>query len=485
MSRTPVILLVAHHGMAARYLLRTEVFSTLRAGGARIVIVTPNFDEPYMQHEFGGEHVALEPLRTAPELRATLPWLVRFVITRVRRYGVANGHRSRAFKNKYDGFRAQENGPRARVLGAVVHLGVLAAWRWAAVRRVVLALEQRLYTPDLHADLFARHRPDLVVAASPGIFAADAQLLREARRHGVRTAAVILGWDNPTSKGYRGADIDELMVWSERMAEQVQTFLDVPRSRSFVAGVPFFDAYQRDDGLPTRAELFARHDLDPSRRLIVFATSSPTLWELNEPIAETLARAIDMGALGPPAQLVIRVHPNYRRPGEKTFGGYSAIAERHGHVRVDVPEVRSERLRIDRAADDERWLGALFKHCDVLVNVFSTTTLEAFLLDRPVVLVAEEVGLDGGSAGRGWAEFDHLKALTRYGAGRVAHRLEDIPALVGRALAEPHADRDARRRVAEEECGPLDGRAGERVGRRLLELAGAPAPALPAAAIEA
>jgi hypothetical protein len=264
------------------------------------------------------------------------------------------------------------------------------------------------------------------------------------------------------------------------MAEQVQTFLDVPRERVFVAGVPFFDPYHREDGLPSREELLARHGLDPERRLVVFATSSPTLWDLNEPIAETIAGAIDADALGAPAQLVIRVHPNYLRPGEKSHAGYAEIAARHPHVAVDVPEVRSERLRIDRAADDERWLGALFKHCDVLVNVFSTTTLEAFLLDRPVVLVAEEVGLDGGSAGRGWAEFDHLRALTRYGAGRVAHRLEDIPVLIGRALTDPDADREARLRVAEEELGPLDGRAGERVGRRLLELAGAPAPAPPA-----
>lgn len=476
MSRPPVILLVAHHGMAARYLLRSEVFSTLHEAGARLVIVAPNADEPYMREEFGGdEQVALEPLRMPPTPKRLLPSALHYLVTRTRRYGVANGHLSRAFKNRYDGFRRQEQGRLARTLGNVVHLAVLAAWRWEAVRRAALTLEARLYSPDLHGDLFERHRPDLVVAASPGIFPADAQLLREARRHGVRTAAVILGWDNPTSKGYRGAEVDELVVWSERMADQVALYLDVPRERTFVAGVPFFDAYHREDGLPSRDELFERHGLDPERRLIVFATSSPTLWDLNEPIAETIARAIDDGALGAPAQLVIRVHPNYLRPGEKSHDGYLEIARRHPHVRVDVPDVRSERLRIDRAADDGLWLGALFKHCDVLVNVFSTTTLEAFLLDRPVVLVAEEVGLDGGNAGRGWAEFDHLRALTRYGAGRVAHRLEDIPVLVTRALAEPHADREARRRVAEEECGPLDGRAGERVGLRLLELAGAPA----------
>jgi hypothetical protein len=476
----PTILLVAHHGMAARYLLRTDVFTTLRNAGVRIVIVAPNSDEPYMVEEFGGdEGIALEPLRTAITPRGRLAWALNFLIRSVRRYGVAHGHRSRAFKNRYEGFRARRQGPLARLLGALVHLGVLAAWRAAPVRRAVLRLEELLYTPDLHADIFTRHRPDLVVAASPGIFPADAQLLREARRHGVRTAALILGWDNPTSKGYRGADVDEVMVWSEVMAEQVETFLDIPRERCFVAGVPYFDAYHREDGLPPRAALFERHGLDPDRRLVVFATSSPGLWDLNEPIAETIAQAIEDGALGAPAQLIVRVHPNYLRPGERSHAGYEAIAARHPHVHVDVPEVRSERLRIDRSADDGLWMGALFKHCDVLVNVFSTTTLEAFLLDTPVVLAAEEVGLDGGSAGRGWTEFEHLTALTRYGAGRVAQHLDEIPVLVRQAILDPDADREARRRVAEEECGPLDGRAGERVGRRLLELAGARAPAPP------
>ena len=43
-------------------------------------------------------------------------------------------------------------------------------------------------------------------------------------------------------------------------------------------------------------------------------------------------------------------------------------------------------------ADSDRLrLGALIKNCDVIVNVFSTTTLGAFLVDRPVVLVSSDV----------------------------------------------------------------------------------------------
>jgi hypothetical protein len=236
-----------------------------------------------------------------------------------------------------------------------------------------------------------------------------------------------------------------------------------------------FDPYLRDDLSMARDELIAYHDLDAARRLIVFATSSPTLWDRNESIAERLAEAIAHAELAD-AQLVVRVHPNYLRPGEQPVDGFLAIAGRHRHVRVDLPDVRSERLRIDRSEEDGRRMSALFKHADVLVNVFSTTTLEAFIAGTPVVLVSEHVG--DSTAGKGWEDFDHLRALARHDAAERADSLDELIVKVRDALADPQAHAAARRRVAEEECGPLDGLAGRRVGLRLLELAGAPAPAL-------
>lgn len=469
----PTVLLVAHHGQAARYLLRTEVFATLRRGGVRVVILAPNTDEPYMREEFSGDDdVVLEPLPALPRPATSLALALQFVLLRIRRYGVARGHRSRAFMNKYDGFRRGQQG-RVRLIAHAIHPLMPLMWRSRALRRAVLAAETRLTRTDAYAPVFDRHRPDLVIAASPGVFPEDAAALREARRRGVRSCAIVLGWDNPTSKGYRGADPDHIVVWSERMADQMTEYHDVPRERLFVGGVPFFDRYLRPDGLLTRQELFAHHGLDPARRLVVFCTSSPGLWDHNERIAATLAEAIESRALGADAQLVVRVHPNYRLPGQpKPLEGFLRLAAEHEHVHVDVPEVVSDRLRIDLLAADSIRLGSLFKHCDVLVNVFSTTTLEAFILDRPVVLVSESISLDGGTSGRGWQDFDHLRTLVGAGAAQTVDSLDDLPAAVRAALERPDAHRAERRRVAETECGPLDGRSGERVGRHLLELAG-------------
>jgi len=44
---------------------------------------------------------------------------------------------------------------------------------------------------------------------------------------------------------------------------------------------------------------------------------------------------------------------------------------------------------------------------------------------------------------------------------------------VRRYLDDPGLDREARRRAAKRECGPLDGHSGRRVGLALLSLAGA------------
>ncbi len=468
----PTVLLVAHHGQAARYLLRTEVFATLREGGARLVILAPNADEPYMREEFSGDdQVVLEPLPAIPMPGNPVSWGMRFVLLRLRRYGVARGHRSRAFMNKYEGFRRGQRGA-AKLITSGMHVLMPLMWRSRRMRRAVLAAETRVTRTDAYAPVFDRHRPDLVIAASPGVFPDDAAALREARRRGVRSCAIVLGWDNPTSKGYRGADPDHIVVWSERMAAQMTEYHDVPRERLFVGGVPFFDRYLRPDGLMTREELFAHHGLDPARRLVVFCTSSPGLWDHNERIAATIAGAIESGALGADAQLVIRVHPNYRLPGQpKPLEGFLALAAQHEHVHVDVPEVVSDKLRIDLLVGDSIRLGSLFKHCDVLVNVFSTTTLEAFILDRPVVLVSESISLDGGASGRGWQDFDHLRALVDAGAAQTIDALDELPAAVREALERPGAHRAERRRVAETECGPLDGRSGERVGRHILDLA--------------
>jgi hypothetical protein len=50
--------------------------------------------------------------------------------------------------------------------------------------------------------------------------------------------------------------------------------------------------------------------------------------------------------------------------------------------------------------------------------------------------------------------------------------MPELVSLVAEYLAHPERDREARLECAARECGPLDGRSGERVGEQLLGLLG-------------
>jgi hypothetical protein len=476
----PTVFLVVPQGFAARILLRSEVLPSLLSARARVVALVPNPDERYMDREFGSLGVQLEPVRADLAKPATD---LGILLYKLRSFTLGHAKRSPAFVRKYGLAAARWQSKRPRQQRAA-RPALALLWRSRMLRRALVAAESRVNATDIYADLFERHRPDLVVTTSPGNAAFDAAILREAARRRIRTATLVQGWDNPTSKGYGGAMPERVLAWSERMAGQLTEFQDIPRRRIVVTGVPHFDRYADPDGLLRWEELCRQAGLDPGRRLVLFATSSPGAFAHNGLVAETLARAIHDGALGQ-AQLVVRVHPIFLRPD---VGGapedLRAVAERSAHVHLDLPRVLSERLRCDLPGDDGPRLAALLRHCAVLVNVYSTTTLEAFLLDRPVALVAPDAALDA-TAGAGqraavreaagsWDEYAHLRDLVAGGAARVARSMPELVELVHLYMEHPTLDREQRLAAARAECGPVDGRSGERVARELLALCSAP-----------
>lgn len=478
------ILLVVPRGVAGRFMLQTDVLPTLQKAGVRVIALTPEAAMPQLSPGADPSALVVELLNEPePPSGGRYMGLLRSVV-RVTRDASLNGRKSPGFAGRYNRIRAAYSGSWPCFISGPVHVGVTQLlWRSRGLRRAFARLDLALSRHTEHAEILDRYEPDLVVGSGLGYFPHDEALYQEAAKRGLRVAALVSGWDNPSTKGYRAVDLDLVVAWSQQMKNTVVDLHDIAPARVEVAGVPHWDPYMIADALPDWLELCAALGLDPAKRLILHATFPPSANpDPFERIAAALALAAVDGDLGDDVQLVIRLHPKFTGPEhEKARRPYEQLAL-HPRVHINYPAMPLEGpLRHEPTREDGQVLGGLLKHCAVLVNIFSTTTLEGFLLDRPVVMAAPATGFGSYETNsvadpRTWDEFVHLAPLVDSGAARIAQSPEDLVEHVRGYLADPGMHAGQRREIARLECGPTDGQAGRRTAAALLAAIGEPAP---------
>jgi hypothetical protein len=120
-------------------------------------------------------------------------------------------------------------------------------------------------------------------------------------------------------------------------------------------------------------------------------------------------------------------------------------------------------------ADHARWVSSIY-HSIAVLNIASTTALDAAILDKPAICLA----LDDGPPGILNAEYGatHYAPLVDSGGVEMAHTYDELLFLMERAISDPTVCQAQRAEMVRTECGVVDGMAAQRVARTLLALAG-------------
>ena len=487
MSEPATILMAASSGFEARLLLRSGIFKAFEDSGARLVVLVPNADESYIQEEFARPNVYLEQLKLKEYQEYADKSRLEGLLKLVRAYSPNwRGVSAEWRQNRRDRFRLfggkmspnQRRSPKFLLVKCLVW----AARRFGALRRGLFHLENRLFRPDFHKNIFRKYRPDLLVVGSPGYWDWDTYLMREAADNGVPTASVVLSYDNPNTKGYPGASPDHVVACTAIMRRELIAMADIPSSVIHVGGVTQFDIYQHPELIPSREQLCARYGLDPQRKILLLGSRTPSVYP-NHHLVRFLAEAIEQGRLSQDCQLLVRLHPIYYRKKysndqnlDQDRRALLSLGQSHRHLHFAEPDVQSEVLQFDLALSDAGWLGSCLNHSDVVVCAFSTLILEAALVDTPLVNVIFDVSPESrpstyiplGMAG----SWSHNARIIRTGGFRLAYNQEELIDFINLYLQQPNLDADGRARLRENECGPQpwDGNSGYRIGEHLLTL---------------
>ncbi|OGL15633.1 MAG: hypothetical protein A3K12_13520 [Candidatus Rokubacteria bacterium RIFCSPLOWO2_12_FULL_71_19] len=478
------LLIALNHGIAARNVLQTDLFRELKGSGIRIVLLTPNAEDEAFRRAYGGDNVVFEKMEIDRYREYLSRSRAQALLKTIRWFTLNGNYDITTISDWYEKVHRRDRGSKglgAKLRNVAEDLSIPVLRRSALLRRAAVALESVFFTPSLHTEAFRKHRPGWALVTSLGFFDFDQYIMREAKRNGAKVVSVILSWDNTSTRGIGGAVPDKVIAWTETMRRELMELHDMDPAKIFVGGVAQFDHYFRDGYAMGREAFLSRFGLSPDRKIIYFATKSPTGFPWNPDIVRAIAEAIREDRFEHPCQLLVRVHPiHFRmRDGrlrfEDVLRGYDEIADRYPHVAINKPTMQSENIAFDMPDTELSDVASILRHADVMVNVFSTMNLEASIFDLPSINASfDEMRSDDQGRARVNVEIDekqtHNQRLLRTGGTRVARNRAQLIDLVNTYLRDPGVDRAGRQRLVEQECGPDPGKAGRRIANHLLEL---------------
>jgi len=475
--QSKTVLINVHQGFSVRYLLQTGVFRRIKDQAGKVVIIASDEGE-YLDEFRRMDNVEVEIVPREVYESYFKSSKIQRALKELRfyTYGARVTTAEVAWRFYNTDVINRPGRPFWRQKGVEAYFGVIKAavsalGRFPALRKALLKMETALFSPPFYDSILDRHKPDIVVVSSLGVFDNDHLVMRAAKRKGIPTVSMIMGWDNTTTRGYPGAFADYVVAWTETMKEELIRLHDIEDWRVYVGGVPLFDSYYSQDPGYDREEFLESMKLDPRKKTIFLATRSPNSYPWNPNIVEILAEAVDRGDLED-CQVVARIHPlHYKRAGSKfayqdALDAYDRIAGRFpGCVVLNVPKFASERVDYVMPEEEIELLTRLLRSCDVIATVFSTINIEGAIFDKPIVNVCFD-NLPKHYSAKDKARFNikgdfnltHNQRIADSGGVSIAYTPSQLVERVNEYLRDPSLDSDGRRRIVDREAGPNRGR---------------------------
>lgn len=476
MPATPHIVLIIPRGEAVRNFLYSDTLRVL-AENARVTLLSVIHDEAFREHfgPFVEQIIPLEEYNEAAGVNhlrsliheAHFRWLWSEVAR--NRWEVWDYRRTRSPGNAYGRGEKPALSPLAIALLKALYtlLGNRPTLRLLTILENHLTYARR--PTDVFDRLFAQLQPDLVFNGSHIHGRAGSLPVRVAQRMGIPTAGFIFSWDNLTSRSRIMEPYDTYLVWHRPMREQLRRiYPEIPADRVLITGTPQFDFHFKPEYRLSRDQLADRIGFDPARPFILYTTGIDDHFPEEHRTVDLVIRLLGESDVRPRPQLVVRTYVKGTSAEMKALAAQSLPD-------VFFPEVQWDSRWYMPAYDDLALYTSLLHEAALGINAASTVSLELLMLDKPVI----NLGFDppGSSLPHPFRymrhiEFDHYRPVAESGAVMIVRSAEDMREMLIRGLTMPEADSEKRRRFISGVFGNmLDGRAGQRVAGRLVELA--------------
>lgn len=462
--RQPRIVIPIQQGHMSRLLVQSGVIHRLVEAGAQVIILTK-------QGETGALDVPDQGIKYDKLMlyrhRLNTGWYRVFEYLFQTLLPTSSSHAREAWISQTD-----------RIRYNVIRLfKLLGAHRFA---RLWIAVRHLLLPSQLTDAFWQKHQPDLVVTGTLGKLIDEYYLLRGAQRHRTRSLCTMISWDKLTTREWVLERPDMMTVWNAYNIEEAIAYHGFKPEAVRATGIPQFDLYNDPGRFASRTQFCELMGLDPKRK-ILFVTPQPGHVSMNvTTTVELLATMMHSGVFSKPVQILVRPHPSVYSGdihGQGTEADLIYYESLHSNIKANRPNIaKTAGVWADTKTSEMQVLGAALYHADVVIDFYGTVSIEAAMLDTPVVYVDsyafEKSNAEGDSIKRiNYAEYVHLTHAIELGAGRVVHNESQMLDTVNLFLQNPSLDCERRRHVTEKLCYANDGASAQRLANAIMDAA--------------
>jgi hypothetical protein len=240
-----------------------------------------------------------------------------------------------------------------------------------------------------------------------------------------------------------------------------------------VTGTPQFDFHRRP-GCRWSREATLRHlGVPAGARYFLYAGGGESLMPAEPELVAELARRMAADHALRDSWLVMRLHP---QDDGRRWESLAAPGSKIVLSPAVEPQPDDEAWKRTRPEEQDRLISSLL-HAEACVNIASTITLDAAILDRPVIGI-EFSGVPSSPRELMYSAYGatHYRPIVASGGLEIARDWDALLESMRLATTRPERLREARARMVREVCGTVDGQSTRRVVDavvRILEEVGA------------
>ncbi|RYD59431.1 MAG: hypothetical protein EOP56_00775 [Sphingobacteriales bacterium] len=300
----------------------------------------------------------------------------------------------------------------------------------------------------------------------------DLPIMVAAHRLGIKTCTLVQSWDNLSSKTCVLPQwLDRYYTWSDSMSAELLKYNPrVNAGRVKVVGSPQYDFHLDESLIQPRTDYLSNLGLDSARPYILIGTGTAR-WMPDE-MEKMINLCLALHRQMPEVQCVIRLHP--KDPGERWQPYRQTMKENGIALQYTSPKTHMDRGGFVPPKDFYRDQVNVIYHSEVVINSSSSITVDAAILQRPVICIAydlydDELFPEGRSLT--YSQSAHYSKLTATGGVKVVYSETDCVNAIEAYLKDPQMHKEERKKIVDTVAADVSKKAGITLAHEVLQLA--------------